>query len=181
METRSLFIRKKVLFSIFVFVLSSIWLHAEGGPIFIVHRTRGQVVEYQTMNGEKAHYFGFSNISQHYLGGIDGFAMYKVSCTEPGYERCNARHDGRKHYFSVSHFPDENPLRFYYDDFEKEFNDLIEISELEFFDGKLNGKHFIKVNAFSIEGEQCYLEFSIIWNFNEKGDGEIQIFANALQ
>lgn len=180
MKTTNLFTCKNMLLGILI-LCSPLWLNAEKVPIFNVQKKEGQVVEYQTDNGKIAHYMGFSDVSQKYLGEEDGFTVYDVKCTKPGYERCSARHNGRRYYFSVSPFPGGTPLRFYHENFKKEFNDLMDMSELDFFDGKLSGMRSIKVNAFSIEGEQCCLEFSIVWNFNEKGDGEMQIFADALQ
>ena len=146
-------------------------------PIFDVYRSGGDKVE--TAHG---FYVGYGEVRQDYLKSLpDGTARIELNCHKSGTNKCTAYHNGQRYTFVARHNNDGGRfLHFYYEDFEKKILDLHDLSEKAFFHGELSGTRSMKVNAFSIEGEQCCLEFSIIWNLNEKGDGQIRIFADAF-
>lgn len=146
-------------------------------PIFDVYRSGGSKIE--TAHG---FYVGYGEVRQDYLEPLsDGTSRIEVNCLENGINKCTAYHKGQRYTFTARHNDDGGRLlHFYYEDFEQKFLDLHDLSEKAFSHGELSGVRSNKVNAFSIEGEQCYLEFSIIWNLNEKGDGQIRIFADAF-
>lgn len=116
-------------------------------------------------------YIGYNKVE--YSSG-DGTVTFK--CEGKGNTACRGNVDG-----TMMDFVTSNGNTFYYDDYMKTINSLMdEMDEMFLKEETLSGKYTKQVSAVSNEGVRCTLVFGIIWDLDKSGDGNFSIMIDEL-
>lgn len=168
---------KKIFFiAILALVILSSNLFARD-PKFHVFKKDGDKVVMD--NGNM--YVGYNRIVIKETG-MFWWHCVSVSCTGGGLEQCSATIGGISYFFSISDIDNpESTNDFNADVITNITNELLGTVDQKNIDGSLSGNLSENYSLTDKEGIQHYVNFTAIYELNEKGDGEINVFINTYK
>lgn len=168
---------KKIFFiaTLALVILSSNLFARE--PRFHVHKHSGQKVVLDTGGW----FVGYEWVDIQ-ESGILWWYKVTVRCSRPGYEQCSAKIGGTSYFFSISDIDNpESTNDFNADVITNITNELLGTVDQNNIDGSLSGNLSENYSLTDKEGIQHYVNFTAIYELNEEGDGEINVFINTYK